>query len=161
MIDGEAGMVGNDCGITQSEYSWLKSTRMQLLVSQNLTALSVKIMVSEENRPAGSFLKGYEEWVFLLNIDSSEINLFDLYWHLINFCYPEPACLIRLQRELCSTLDPGFNPHQCLCSCVLLCGSKTAWLPCWLWNPGQMSPEVENRGISDSTKMTNVLQIIF
>ena len=64
MIDGEAGMVGNDCGITQSEYSWLKSTRMQLLVSQNLTALSVKIMVSEENRPAGSFLKGSEEWVF-------------------------------------------------------------------------------------------------
>ena len=31
----------------------------------------------------------------------------------------------------------------------------------WLWNPGQMSPEVQNRGISGSTKRTCVLQFFF
>ena len=32
--------------------------------------------------------------------------------------------------------------------------------PPWFWNPGQVSPEVQNRGISDPTKRTNVLQNI-
>ena len=30
--------------------------------------------------------------------------------------------------------------------------------PPWLWNQGQMSPEVQNRGISGPTKRTDVLQ---
>ena len=30
--------------------------------------------------------------------------------------------------------------------------------PSWLWNPGQTSPEVQNRGISGPTKRTYVLQ---
>ena len=30
--------------------------------------------------------------------------------------------------------------------------------PPWLWNPGQMSPEVQNRGISGPTKRTCVLK---
>ena len=30
--------------------------------------------------------------------------------------------------------------------------------PPWLWNPGQTSPEVQNRGISGLTKMADVLQ---
>ena len=33
--------------------------------------------------------------------------------------------------------------------------------PPWLWNPGQMSPEVQHRGISDPTKRTYVLQNVF
>ena len=33
--------------------------------------------------------------------------------------------------------------------------------PPWLWNPGQTSPEVQNRGISGPTKRTCVLQKIF
>ena len=30
--------------------------------------------------------------------------------------------------------------------------------PTWLWNPGQMSPEVQNRGISGPMKRTYVLK---
>ena len=30
--------------------------------------------------------------------------------------------------------------------------------PPWLWNPGQMSPKTQNRGISDPTKRTYVRQ---
>ena len=30
--------------------------------------------------------------------------------------------------------------------------------PPWLWNPGQMSPEIQNRGISGPTKRTYVLK---
>ena len=30
--------------------------------------------------------------------------------------------------------------------------------PPWLWNPGQMLPEVQNRGTSSPTKSTNVHQ---
>ena len=33
--------------------------------------------------------------------------------------------------------------------------------PPWLWNPGQTSPEVQNRGISSPTKRTCVLQKFF
>ena len=33
--------------------------------------------------------------------------------------------------------------------------------PPWLWNPGQMSPEVQNRGISGHIKETDFLQNIF
>ena len=33
--------------------------------------------------------------------------------------------------------------------------------PPWLWNPEQMSPEVQKRGISGPTKRTCVLQIFF
>ena len=33
--------------------------------------------------------------------------------------------------------------------------------PPGLWNPGQTSPEVQNRGISDPTKKTYVLQNLF
>ena len=37
-------------------------------------------------------------------------------------------------------------------------GSAQVRNPPWLWNPGQTSPEVQNRGISGSTKRTCVLQ---
>ena len=43
----------------------------------------------------------------------------------------------------------------------LLCEGEEAhkWgNPPWLWNPGQTSPEVQNRGISGPTKRTCVLQ---
>ena len=33
--------------------------------------------------------------------------------------------------------------------------------PSWLCNPGQTSPEVQNRSVSGSTKRTDVLQIFF
>ena len=33
--------------------------------------------------------------------------------------------------------------------------------PLWLWNPGQTSPEVQNRGISGPTKRTCALQFFF
>ena len=33
--------------------------------------------------------------------------------------------------------------------------------PLWLWNSGQMSPEVQNRGITGLTKRTDVLQKLF
>ena len=32
--------------------------------------------------------------------------------------------------------------------------------PLWLWNPGQKLPKVQNSGISDPTKSTDVLQKI-
>ena len=48
-----------------------------------------------------------------------------------------------------------------LCSCVLLYGSRTAWLPCWLWDPGQMLPEVENRGISGPQKWSTSSKFFF
>ena len=44
---------------------------------------------------------------------------------------------------------------------ILLCTGDKAHKqvdPPWLWNPGQMSPEVQNRGISGPTKRTDVLQ---
>ena len=33
--------------------------------------------------------------------------------------------------------------------------------PPWVWNPGQMSPEVQNRGIRGPTKRSYVLKIFF
>ena len=42
-----------------------------------------------------------------------------------------------------------------------LCAGEEArkrWNPPWLWNPGQTSPKVQNRGISGPTKRTCVLQ---
>ena len=38
---------------------------------------------------------------------------------------------------------------------------KRVWDPPWLWNPGQMSPQVKNRGISGPQKRTCVLQNFF
>ena len=46
---------------------------------------------------------------------------------------------------------------------ILLCPNNEAhkWgVPLWLWNPGQTSPKVHNRGISGPTKRTDVLQKI-
>ena len=85
-----------------------------------------------------------------------------------------------------NTLDNGFETHQCLYKHVQVQASKRLGLDAglhrrchtkgeseesiaywrgsihardlpWLRNPGQMLPEVQNRGISDPTKKTDVL----
>ena len=80
------------------------------------------------------------------------------------------------------------NLHQCLWTCLQVCGLKRLdchadlysqqvshqrWIwgshmrenmqrdPPWLWNSGQTSPEVHNRGISGPRKRTCVLQKFF
>ena len=63
----------------------------------------------------------------------------------------------------CGMLNTGFEPHQCW----LPRGQQVShqrWIwgihcmqvkdPPWLWNPGQTSPEVQNRGINVPTKRT-------
>ena len=66
----------------------------------------------------------------------------------------------------CSTDGHGFKPRTSTNACGHVCrymdwkGSAVmlqARNPPWLWNPGEMSPEVQNRGISGPTKRTYVL----
>ena len=95
-------------------------------------------------------------------------------------------CLVH--NVPCGTHNPGFESHRSLCtsasmwikwlSChtghqeVSRCcirGESEEYSACrqqclqardppWLWNPGQMSLEDQNRGISGPTKQNNVLQ---
>ena len=60
---------------------------------------------------------------------------------------------------LTSIQSAGVTPEVNLRN--LLCAGKEACKrgnPPWLWNPGQTSPKVQNRGISAPTKRTYVLQ---
>ena len=82
-----------------------------------------------------------------------------------------------VQRLSCLTLwgsgtvDPGLEPHQCLCMDWNISGQQVSYQgecevlateywgdPHWLWNPGQILPEDQNSGISGPTKRTDVLQ---
>ena len=66
----------------------------------------------------------------------------------------------------CCMLDPGLEPRPCLYMFKYV-HKKAAQLPCWLprgnkackqgdppwrWNPGQTSPEVQNKAINGPTK---------
>ena len=50
------------------------------------------------------------------------------------------------------------TPEVNLRNSLHACESMQARDPPWLWNPGETSPEVQNRGISGQTKRTHVLQ---
>ena len=52
-------------------------------------------------------------------------------------------------------VTPEVNLRNSLCAGEEACKRGN---PPWLWNPGQTSPEVQNRGISGPTKRTYVLQ---
>ena len=63
----------------------------------------------------------------------------------------------------CCTDGHGFEPSPMLVDkwSASVCMEKVwlpFWLPPWLWNSEQMSPEVQNRGISGPTKRTCGLQ---
>ena len=86
-----------------------------------------------------------------------------LHWwmHILFFQY---ACAVLvhctyvlvksyLARLDCNTglkvcVAPEINPRNLTCRCQ----SMQVRDPYWLWNPGQTSPDVQNRGISDPTK---------
>ena len=60
-----------------------------------------------------------------------------------------------------SRIDPNFALHQWLLTGILEENSSTVVLPrlpTLAWNPEEISPEVQNRGISGTTKRTCDLQ---
>ena len=91
----------------------------------------------------------------------------------------EPEWPSGLQHRTCGMDGSGFEPQTSTNACVHICryvdqkglaamlsSIQSAGVapevnlrnPPWLWNPGQISPEVQNRGISGPTKRTYVLQ---
>ena len=117
----------------------------------------------------------------LLNFSSlcraTDTHLLGYWWHL--FWVPKHLPLfyvllplykifIRFTSAVCYLMAIPFTfAHQTIRDRTYLVANDIGrpWrkkacnrYPSWLWNPGQTSPEVQNRGISGPTKRTRVLQ---
>ena len=147
------------------------------------TTLSVWRAHSQgENRPSYETLEGgvqiYSRSLLAFNLDTKPLHGEDIL--LRTLCCPAALCPIyyvfnelkiyrhrylswsvkiiqTLSFERSASVAPEVNLR------ILLCPNNEAhtWgVPLWLWNPGQTSPKVHNRGISGPTERTDVLQKI-